>query len=72
MMRRGVAAVLAAAVVLVAGCDAIAGVLQGPPLGPRACGELYNAVRCQTMTAECGFRPRKLCRICGTGQIFQM
>lgn len=50
MMRLAGAAVLAAAVVLLAGCEAIAGVFQGPPLGPRACGELYNAVRCQAMT----------------------
>jgi hypothetical protein len=48
MPRLG-AAVLAAGLVLT-GCDALAGVIAGPPKGPEPCGQRFNAVRCLVMT----------------------
>ena len=44
-----VGALVAAALVL-AGCDAIAGIFPAPPRGPEPCGQKFNAVRCLAMT----------------------
>jgi hypothetical protein len=48
MSRRIVAITLATAIVL-AGCDAIAGILPAPAAGPQPCGQVYPPSRCQLM-----------------------
>src|SRR5215204_3700372 len=40
----------AAVVLVVAGCNALAGALAGPPPTPQPCGQVFNPVRCLAMT----------------------
>ncbi len=49
-MGRTGAVVLAAAVVLLAGCDAMSGAFRLPAPTPQPCAQIYNALRCVAIT----------------------
>jgi hypothetical protein len=50
MRSTAAVAVMVAMLVVVAGCDAIAGIFPGPASTPQPCGQVFNAVRCLAMT----------------------
>ena len=50
MVRARRTLAVAAVVLVVAGCNALAGALAGPPPTPQPCGQVFNPVRCLAMT----------------------